>query len=721
MKRSPLPALALAAVVSLVALGVILRGEEPLIQIDDARIERSEGGWTISNSLLRYSLSALPGGGFGDLGIEDMTSGLDWHHASAPDSSIRVNGGVVAVGGPATPITSAEVVEWWGGVRLDVHYRLTSPNLDLTRSYVCYPASSVIETWTTVHSNGSRSVTLSDLGSYELAVANGTLHWITGLQTPDELGGQFTRAFGDLEDGQVVHLGSDRRASETSLPWFALESEGRQFFGSILWSGSWHLRLERRGDDMLVRLGLPSFATTLAAGATLELPHAIFGLTNAVVPEVPLALRGFIERGVRHGRPLGSHLTANTWYAYGTLINEPSVLAEMEMAAAAGMEQFVVDAGWWADLNWDTASDFVHGWGNWQIDYDRFPNGLGGLSDRAHQLGMRFGVWVEPERVDRGVIGQIGQAQERFLATDGGRYMPPLPNNESDSGQVCLADPEARTWVLTKLTNFIDEVHPDYLKWDNNVWLNCTRTSHGHGSGDGNFQHHRGLQTILDELREIYPTLDIENCAGGGNRLSLDMLARTEAAWVDDQTGLSARTRHSLEGLMAFLPAPWLLSFSTAAIEGIGEDHTGDAAYVMRSRMLGMPGTSWQMAGMDGEAQSGVAREAALYRRIRPIQSHGAALLLSPQVPNAGWPGWDAVEYLAPGARDAVVMAFSNYDSPTRTTVRLRGLLPDAVYAVESADAGDLGTATGDALMRDGVELELNDQSLGHVLLLRAE
>src|SRR5262249_54691813 len=154
------------------------------------------------------------------------------------------------------------------------------------------------------------------------------------------------------------------------------------------------------------------------------------------------------------------------------------------------------------------SGDFVHQWGNWQVDYDRFPNGLGYLTDRAHELGMRFGVWVEPERIDRTTLGMPGAAEERFLATSKGLYNPdnpfskaPDPNENKHraqarnrtlvpppppgtghalSAQICLVDHDAHTWLLGKLVNFLEDVHPDYLKWDNNFWVNCDRAGHGH-------------------------------------------------------------------------------------------------------------------------------------------------------------------------------------------------------------------------------------------------
>src|SRR6266536_2948528 len=79
------------------------------------------------------------------------------------------------------------------------------------------------------------------------------------------------------------------------------------------------------------------------------------------------------------------------------------------------------------------------------------------------------------------------KSRERWLATHGGEY------GSDQTGLICLANAAARQWLLDQLVALIDDVQPDYLKWDNNIWVNCDRDGHGHGSSDGNFAHVRGL------------------------------------------------------------------------------------------------------------------------------------------------------------------------------------------------------------------------------------
>jgi alpha-galactosidase len=725
----------------LVAAGLFLHsrqlsGQSPLVTSGSAFVSSDAGGWVIGNEYIRYSLGRQ-GSAVVVRAIEDTVSGLNWRRAATPDSFVTVNGKRVDIGSSATVFQGATAVEWWGGVKLDLKYKVSSASLDVTRSYVCYPGGPVIETWTTFQAAGNPSVALSDLTNFALTIGNGTVRWIDGADVSDDRE-PFTLGAQDLADGQTFDIGSDRRASERTMPWFAVSAwtsdveqtqparvrNATQFFGSMLWSGSWSARIRRAGGNAAVQLGLPSFVTTLGAGGTLEGPHAIFGTTNEVLPSTSTAIVSFVDQRLRRGRPLRALVTYNTWYPYGTFLDEASMRAEMALAAEMGFEQFVIDAGWWAGANPRDRSDYVHGWGNWKIDRRRFPSGLGALTDYAHELGLRFGVWVEPERVDRATVGRPGLAQERFLATEGGRYDPSAVNGHAVSGQICLADPEARQWLLTKLHAFIDEVRPDYLKWDNNFWLNCDRPDHGHGTTDGNFRHILGLNEVLADLRASYPDMDIENCATGAHRLSLDTLAFTDAAWVDDRSEPSGRVRHNLGGLSALFPPAYLFTFAMAGDnEPLADDQPdSDVSSIMRSRMSGVLGGAWTTASLDGATRYRIADQIALYKRVRPILQESGSILLGRQataLPQAMWPGWDAVQHLSPRSRESVVFAFRTAEGPEDAVIKVRGLLPDALYDVESADHGSIGTATGADLMDRGIPVDASGGSRSYVLTFR--
>src|SRR5207245_7397163 len=116
-------------------------------------------------------------------------------------------------------------------------------------------------------------------------------------------------------------------------------------------------------------------------------------------------------------------------------------------------------------------------------------------------------------------------------------------------GQICIASAAARQWVLTQVTTLIDAVQPDYLKWDNNFWINCDRAGHGHGTTDGNFAHVNALYEVLDALRTRYPAVMIENVSGGGERLGLGRVRGPAVAGVGAGRAPAADVRRNREGV----------------------------------------------------------------------------------------------------------------------------------------------------------------------------
>ena len=92
------------------------------------------------------------------------------------------------------------------------------------------------------------------------------------------------------------------------------------------------------------------------------------------------------------------------------------------------------------------------------------------LTDYAHRLGMKFGIWLEPERVNVATLGLPSLAQEPWLAKTSGAYGSP------HAAIICLGGAAGRHWMQSQVIKLLDAVQPDYLKWDNNQWVNCNRS-----------------------------------------------------------------------------------------------------------------------------------------------------------------------------------------------------------------------------------------------------
>jgi alpha-galactosidase len=677
----------------------------------------ADGGgdsWSIGSAGIELTLGFDSSRVLVPKGLVNPLTRQSWELSAEPDVSLTIGGErvVLANTGP-TSFTGATVRTTDQGVRLDFNFEHRAQRLRVTRSYAAYTGSPTIETWTRIESSASQPIAVSGLIGFQLAIAPGSVRWIGGLRgdTADthDLG---AFSFDDrlLESGEQVEIGSNRRSTEDFLPFFSVQRNADRFFGGLMWSGGWRLTFQRSGESLKISAQFPDVTTSVSQQAPLEVPHTFFGMVSEPAEDVSHAVRNFIVNGIRGGRPFEPHVTYNTWYQYGTAISEDAIVAEMDRAAALGVELFVLDAGWWVGAGLEGDFDFDSGLGSWEEDLGRFPSSLASLSDYAHGLGMKFGLWVEPARIALSTMNRAGMARENWLATAGREYGAPK------NAQICLARDDARQWVLQKVADLVTRVRPDYLKWDNNLWINCDRDGHGHGAADGSFAHVRALYSVLATLRERFPELLIENSSGGGNLLDFGMLAYTDVGWMDDRTTPGTHVRHNIEGIGLALPPAYLLSF---VMDGENEPLSGneDLALMVRSRAPGVLGLAYRSDNIGDDIGSALIQHITDYKATRHVVSSSSVTLLTEQAPVDEF-SWDAFQELSADRTTAIIFAFKGNADDGTLLVRPRGLDADATYDVRSLDVGPLGSSSAVMLMQDGIGIVHSGTSRAHVLIL---
>jgi alpha-galactosidase len=687
----------------------------PVATAGDASISRdaSAGTWMLSAGGASLTLALDAARDFTVTRL-DSPSGVNWVSSPIADSIVKVGDRTLALGNRSVGFSLLDVSVDSGSRRLQLNitFELAAQSLRVVRHYAVVSGSPTFEAWSTYSSSNTPS--LSDLNALQLIVPNGAIRSLTGLQgdTADVAAESvFTLQQRTLGTGGHFSIGATGRASESAVPWLAIDGARDEFYAALMWSGAWSMTADRSGSSLSLAASLGPMKTTLRE--TLDGPHVIFGVAAGTLSQATSALRSYVLDGIRDGRPLTAPVTYNTWFAYGTEIDEASMLDEMDHAAALGAELFVLDAGWYGGTGAAGPFDFDAGLGSWRADPIRFPNGLRPLRDHAHAIGIKFGIWVEPERVNLSLVGDPGP-DEAWLATSAGRY------GSDHAAQICLASASARQWILTWLTALIDEVQPDYLKWDNNMWVNCDRDGHGHGATDGNFAHVNALYEIFTELRSTYPDLLIENVSGGGNRLDLGMLRFTDVAWMDDRTAPSVHVRHNIEGLSVVFPPAYLLSFLTDHDTEPLHDAPDLPLYV-RSRMSGVLGLCFRSVDLsEGEAAT-IAREIDIYKGFRGTLSIASGSLLTAQASAENGPAWDVLQATAEGNQQALICAYQTNDGVSKITVKPVGLDSVQTYQVWSVDSGALGKATGAELMSGGIDIQQSPNTAAHILIIRVQ
>lgn len=323
--------------------------------------------WTIGSAGASLTLGLDPSR---DFEVVRLASAADqsWTIAPATDTVLKVGFQTLPFGNRAAGFTYQNVTTSVRGltVQINATFDLAKSKLRVTRHYAATSDSPTFEVWTT-YAALSGSTSVSDLNAFRFAVPFGTLRWVNGLQGDDpnvRNDAAFTMQQRDLRVGESLSLGSSGRASEQTVPWFAIDGVGEQFYAGLMWSGAWSLLASRSSAGMDLTLGLAAMSTTV--GAAVDGPHAFLGVVRGGPAEASAALRTFVLQSVREGRPLRPLVTYNTWFAYGVEVDEASMRHEIDGAASLGAELFVLDAGWYKGAG--RGSDFATGLGTWQVD-----------------------------------------------------------------------------------------------------------------------------------------------------------------------------------------------------------------------------------------------------------------------------------------------------------------------------------------------------------------
>ncbi len=354
----------------------------------------------------------------------------------------------------------------------------------------------------------------------------------------------------------------------------------------------------------------------------------------------------------------------NTWEAvYYDL--DPQKLVELaERAAELGVERYVLDDGWFRGRRDDTSA-----LGDWVVDEDVFPDGLTPLVKTVQSLGMEFGLWVEPEMVN--LDSDVARAHpEWILGTHAGPGIAARNQHVLD-----LTNELAWDHVFGQISTLVDRHDIAYLKWDHNRPL----TGAGRG-GDGHPGVH--LQTLaayrlMEALRARHPGLEIESCCGGGGRVDLGVLERTDRVWVSDC--MDAHEGHRLVRWTGLTLPPELMGTHV----GSGVDHTTGRQHSLRFRagtaMWGHLGIECDLTAIADEEREELRAWIALHKQFRGLL-HTGRVVRADTVPD----GLQLDGVVAPDGREALfrLSALDLTLGQPAGRIRLPGLTPGTAYRV---------------------------------------
>lgn len=501
--------------------------------------------------------------------------------------------------------------------------------------------------------------------------------------------------FGSADDG---------RSSGEFIPWFALHTPEGGLFAGLVWSGRWRLNVTRTAQGLMIDFGLADFVSRLAPGESVELPELIVA---GFAGSLDAGANGW-KRWLRThwAPPLPSDwpwVQYNHWYAYYGDIDADRLFAEAQLAAEVGAEVFVIDDGWFRGRR---ADSYFLGWGDWVEDRTKFPEGIKHFSHRIHDSGMKFGIWMEPERIDH--TGALANDRPGWIATRDGMPIFRHGRDGEEGVHLCLGSSAVQEWMIAEVVRVVHDYGVDWLKWDYNMGygLGCNDPNHGHQAGDGHYAHTQGIYRVLAAIREACPNLVIENCASGGHRIDLGMLRHTHTSWVSDYTHRAASCRQHSQGAGLFLPQEHV---NTWVLERRNR-------FEFLSRMGGAFGFSSHLGRWSPNELAGLADAIAVYREIRPTLYGDRFLLTGPWHQN-----WEVWQFLHPEGDRAALLIFRDGGAIHEITVALCSE-PGKHWRLETGQSvTDRGYAAIASVTGNDLHVRLDDRQDALVVWLRED
>jgi alpha-galactosidase len=441
----------------------------------------------------------------------------------------------------------------------------------------------------------------------------------------------------------------------------------------VAWSGNHRTFAERMPDGEAVLGGgellLPG-EVRLPPGGEYAGPWLYAGYGAAGLDSMSARFHKHLRS--RRGHPTRPRpVVLNTWEAVYFDQDLDRLRALAQAAAEVGVERFVLDDGWFRHRRNDRA-----GLGDWYVDEQRWPQGLHPLVDRVLELGMEFGLWVEPEMVN--LDSDVARAHPEWVLATGGRIPPPSRHQQV----LDLSHAGAYDYLLERLDALLREYRISYLKWDHNRDL----VDAGHSpEGEAAVRAQTlAIYALLDELRSRHPDVEIESCSSGGGRVDLAILERTDRIWTSDCN--DALERQAIQRWTGLLLPPELLG----AHVGPDVSHTTERRHTMAFRagtaLFGHFGIECDISRLDADQRTELARWVEAYRELRGMLHSGRVVRSDHPDPAVWVHGVVAAD--GSQALFAVVAVATPVAAPPGR-VRLPGLDAEATYAVRPLPPGD--------------------------------
>jgi alpha-galactosidase len=577
--------------------------------------------------------------------------------------------------------------------------------VEVSLYYCIFRDLSVVSRWVNVTNTGDENVFLDRVLSASLDLEENDWtwmyvsgHWAREQQIQEEpLGSCCIKKIQSLRGTSSHHHNPFcvLRRNHTT------ERDGEAVSMHLVYSGNFMCQAEVDPYDrvrMQVGVNPVGFKWKLAPGGEFHTPECVLSYTmnglGALSRTHHKLYRTHLFRSYDQPRPV----VFNAWEALTFDVNEKVCFELAEQAQTIGVELFVIDDGWFKARN-----DDQHGLGDWTPDPVKFPRGLEPTIERVHELGMMFGLWVEPEMISP--KSELFAAHPEWVLQVRGRKGSTCRNQ----WLLDLSRKDVQDYIIGFMRALLGGLAIDYIKWDMNRSLSEVG-SLALPSDQQQEVFHRyvlGLYRVLEILTREFPNVLFENCSGGGGRMDPGMLHYMHQSWTSDNTDAYSRVKIQY-GSSLFYPIS-VLTGHVSEVPNQQTNRTSSMHFRGAVSLSTLLGYELNLLHASDEDKAQMREQIEFYKSIRHIVETGEFFRLKSPFTNdeASW------MFVTEDKREAY---FSYYvlrkecNLPNRGLIKLQGLDDNASYVIEHGYNQDnrnavTGVFSGHFLMKIGFRL----------------
>ena len=575
----------------------------------------------------------------------------------------------------------------------DIHYAL-----EIVLHYQVLEEIDILKRHVSISNYNKEPVILERAYSAQFAIEESVLK---SINYNGNWGAEFRKTEEVVAGGKKIYESLRGSTSHVANPVFILhdqanEEKGNVYFGMLEYSGNFKIVIEDTPYshyNVLMGISDTDFVWKLQEGETFETPavYAGFsaeGFSGMTHSAHKLALEHIMPKFYAK-KPL--KVLYNSWYAtlFDVQCEEQKRLAKK--AAEIGVELFVVDDGWFGKRTDDTKS-----LGDWFVDEEKFPNGLQELIVYVKELGMDFGLWIEPEMVN----------PDSDLYRKHPEWVYSYKNREILQGRnqytLNLTREDVVEFMIEAMDKLLNQYDISYIKWDMNRLIAETGGVNDDSISQKSVwvKHTQNLYRVIEEVRKRYPNVEFEACAAGGGRVDFGAMKYFDEYWPSDNT--DPFDRLSIQENYSFLyPIKYMRAWVGDTLDHYTRRSTIPLEFALHTSMCGALGIGNNLDKLTENELKQIQTAIGKYKELRECIQFGILYRLKSMEKDE----IHAVQYVKDTR--SVVFAFLTQGKYGKDFyfLKLKGLQREVAYRVCIDDTTFV--RHGDFLMNKGLELRL--------------